>query len=64
MKGKIIDSNYIPGYFSAVKKQTKYGVFISTVELDDTDKDIDNSFDGCRISEFDCNLKSAKEKAK
>ena len=64
MKGKILDSQYNPGYSSYVLKQTKYGAFSSEVFLHDEDKDIDNSFDGCRIAEFDCNLKSAKEKAK
>lgn len=64
MKGKILDSDYIPGYESYVEKQTKYGTFFSVVRLDEEDEDIDNSFDGCRIAEFDCNLKAYKEKAK
>lgn len=64
MKGKILASEFLPGYSSYVAKQTKYGTFYSEVFLQDTDRDIDNSFDGCRIAEFDCNLKSAKEKAK
>ena len=64
MKGKILDSDYIPGYESYVEKQTKYGTFFSIVRLDEEDEDIDNSFDGCRIAEFDCNLKAYKEKAK
>ena len=64
MKGKILASDYLPGYSSTVGKQTKYGEFWSEVFLQDADQDIDNSFDGCRIAEFDCNLKSAKEKAK
>jgi hypothetical protein len=64
MKGKIIYSDYLPGYSSTVRKQTKYGEFCSEVFLQEEDKDIDNSFDGCRIAEFDCNLKATKEKAK
>lgn len=64
MKGKVIDSQYLPGYSSYVAKQTKYGTFYSEIFLQDEDKDIDNSFDGCRIAEFDCNIKMAKEKAK
>lgn len=64
MKGKILDSDYIPGYESYVEKQTKYGTFFSVIRLDKEDEDIDNSFDGCRIAEFDCNLKAYKEKAK
>lgn len=64
MKGKIIASEFLPGYSSYVAKQTKYGTFYSEVFLQEEDKDIDNSFDGCRIAEFDCNLKAMKEKAK
>lgn len=64
MKGKILVSDYTPGYSSIVSKQTKYGEFWSEIFLQNEDKDIDNSFDGCRIAEFDCNLKAAKEKAK
>ena len=64
MKGKVIDSQYLPGYSSYVAKQTKYGTFYSEIFLQEEDQNIDNSFDGCRIAEFDCNLKAAKEKAK
>lgn len=64
MKGKILESQYNPGYSSYVLKQTKYGTFSSEVFLHDEDKDIDNSFDGCRIAEFDCDTKAYKEKAK
>lgn len=64
MRGKILDSQYNPGYGSWVIKQTKYGTFDSEVFLDEEDKDIDNSFDGCRIAEFDCDLKAYKERAK
>ena len=64
MKGKITYSNYLPGYSSIIGKQTKYGEFWSEVFLQKEDEDIDNSFDGCRIAEFDCNLKAMKEKAK
>ena len=64
MKGKIIASEFLPGYSSYVAKQTKYGTFYSEVFLQEEDQDIENSFDGCRIAEFDCNLKAAKEKAK
>ena len=64
MKGKITYSSYLPGYSSCVAKQTKYGEFWSEVFLQEEDQNIDNSFDGCRIAEFDCNLKAAKEKAK
>ena len=64
MKGKILDSQYNPGYSSYILKQTKYGTFSSEVFIRDEDKDIDNSFDGCRIAEFDCDTKAYKEKAK
>ena len=64
MRGKILDSQYNPGYSSWVIKQTKYGTFDSEIFLDEEDKDIDNSFDGCRIAEFDCDLKAYKERAK
>ena len=64
MKGKILESQYNPGYSSYVLKQTKYGAFSSEVFLHDEDKDIDNSFDGCRIAEFDCDTKAYKEKAR
>ena len=64
MKGKILESRYNPGYSSYVLKQTKYGTFSSEVFIHDEDKDIDNSFDGCRIAEFDCDTKAYKEKAK
>lgn len=64
MKGKILESQYNPGYSSYVLKQTKYGTFSSEVFIHDEDKDIDNSFDGCRIAEFDCDTKAYKEKAK
>ena len=64
MRGKIIDSDYIPGFESWVEKQTKYGSFYGVVHIDDEDLDIDNSFDGCRIAEFDCDTKAYKEKAK
>lgn len=64
MKGKIIASEFLPGYSSYVAKQTKYGTFYSEVFLQEEDQDIENSFDGCRIAEFDCNLKAMKEKAK
>lgn len=64
MKGKILDSLYNPGYNSWIEKQTKYGTFNSEVFLQEEDVELDNSFDGCRIAEFDCDLKSYKEKAK
>lgn len=65
MKGRILESEYIPYYSSYVLKQTKYGTFGSEVTLNqEEDRDIENSFDGCRIAEFDCDLKSYKEKAK
>lgn len=64
MKGKILNSFYNPGYNSWVQKQTKYGIFDSEVFLQEEDKELDNSFDGCRIAEFDCDLKAYKEKAK
>ena len=64
MKGRIIDSQYMPGYSSWVLKQTKYGLFSAEVFLKEEDKDIDNSFDGCRIAEYDCDTKAYKEKAK
>lgn len=64
MKGKILDSFYNPGYNSWVQKQTKYGIFDSEVFLQEEDKELDNSFDGCRIAEFDCDLKAYKERAK
>ena len=64
MKGKIIESEYIPGYTSWVCKQTKYGSFYGIAVLQEEDKDIDNSFDGCRIAEFKANLAACKEKAK
>ena len=64
MKGKIIASEFLPGYSSYVAKQTNYGTFYREVFLQEEDQDIENSFDGCRIAEFDCNLKAMKEKAK
>ena len=64
MKGKILESIYNPGYDSWVMKQTKFGTFDSQVYLDEDDEDIDNSFDGCRIAAFDCDLKAYKERAK
>lgn len=64
MKGKVLESQYNPGYDSWVLKATKYGTFDGHVFLHELDEDIDNSFDGCRIAEFDCNLKAYKEKAK
>ena len=64
MHGKILDSEYNPGYSSYVLKQTKYGTFSAEIFLQSEDKDIDNSFDGCRIAEFDCDTKAYKEKAK
>lgn len=45
-------------------KQTKYGIFSSEVYIQEEDEDIENSFDGCRIAEFDCDTKAYKEKAK
>lgn len=64
MKGRILKSEYNPGYDSWVLKATKYGTFDGQVFIDDEDLDIDNSFDGCRIAEFDADLKAYKEKAK
>lgn len=64
MKGKIIAEQYNPGYDSWILKQTKYGLFDGYVQLDEEDLDIDNSFDGCRIAEFDADTKSDKERAK
>lgn len=64
MKGKILESEYHPGYSSYVLKQTKYGTFGAEVFLQKEDIDIDNSFDGCRIAEFDCDTKAYKEKVK
>ena len=64
MKGRILESEYNPGYNSWILKQTKYGTFSGEVFLQEEDEDIDNSFDGCRIAEFDANLKAYKEKAK
>ena len=64
MKGKILESQYNPGWDSWVLKATKYGTFSGHVFLDDEDSDIDNSFDGCRIAEYRCDLQAYKEKAK
>ncbi len=64
MKGKILDSEYNPGYSSYILKQTKYGAFAAEVFLQEEDIDIDNSFDGCRIAEFDCDTQAYKKKAK
>ena len=64
MKGKILDSDFIPGDSSWVQKETKYGTFESTVSLLDIDKDIENSFDGCRMAEKKCDLQAYRERAK
>lgn len=64
MRGKIIDSNYNPGFDSWVLKQTKYGIFDGYAELHKDDADIDNSYDGCRIAEFRADLQAYHEKAK
>ena len=64
MKGRILESQYIPDYNSFVMKETKYGTFAAETILREEDSDIDNSFDGCRISEYKCDLQAYKEKAK
>ena len=64
MKGKILKSQYNPGWDSWVLKQTKYGTFNGEAILHPEDEDIDNSFDGCRIAEFRADLQAYKEKAK
>ena len=64
MKGKILESEYHLGYDSWILKQTKYGTFSGQAELHPQDKDIDNSFDGCRIAEFRADLQAYQEKAR
>lgn len=64
MKGKILESQHNPGYDSYILKHTKYGTFSSQVFLQEEDKDIENSFDGCRIAEYNADLQAYKMKAK
>ena len=64
MKGKIIASQFNPGYDSWVLKQTKYGLFDGHCYFKEEDADIENSIDGCRISEFRADSRAYKEKAK
>ena len=64
MKGKILKSQYNPGWDSWIVKQTKYGTFDGEAILHPDDEDIENSFDGCRIAEFRADLQAYREKAK
>lgn len=64
MKGKILKSEYNPGYDSWILKETKYGTFSGQATLCKEDADIDNSFDGCRIAEFRADLQAYKAKAR
>ena len=65
MKGKILESEFEQGHSSWIIKETKYGTFFGQAFIN-TDKnlDIENSFDGCRIAEFRCDLQAVKEKSK
>lgn len=65
MKGKILAWDYLyDGVHSYMKKWTPYGVFESTIKLDEEDKDVASNFIAGSFCEYQCDLKAYFAKAK
>lgn len=63
MKGRIVDSGFIPdGRATTVVKETKYGTFGHTVLCDEEDNI--NEWDGYLFAEYQCDLQALRVKNK